>query len=298
MKNKTKFFFASFAILGMVLFFVYLLFKDKKQEDGFNEGMEKINAKEWEQTSEPNLEEDEGIAFELSLIDKCDKGEWMEVRNMSEQGEAEIKEFDGFLLGVESAGEIFYKLEKFEKRIDFGRPEFGEFLEDRNVLIAATEAETEILVYKVKCTERVAMEEIVTNENASGVANQKEQFELEAMNKLASEINTLTKKEGNWEVESFLWPNEEYVYVEFVASENDLDQTPGENLSDEEAESFLLLLKVNKENQEIVTNEIGLLKINRDDQWVAERGKDIFENVDSGRLFSFDFALGKWVKIN
>lgn len=298
MKNKIKFFFAAFAILGLVLFFVYFIFKDKKPEDGFSEGMEAINSKEWEQSGEPGGEEDEGIAFELSLIDKCDRGEWVEVRAVDVNGEIELKEFAGTLVSVESAEEIFHKLEEFEKKLDFGRPEFGEFLEDRNISVAAAEVEKEFLVFKVRCTEGVATEEVGVSEDASSVAYQKEQFELEVMEKITSEINSLAKKEGDFEVESFLWPSEEHVYVEFAASENDLDQVQGESLSDDEAESFLLLLKVNKENQEIVTNEIGLLKINEDDEWVAERGKDIFQNVDNGRLFSFDFALGKWVKIN
>jgi len=297
-KNKTKFFFAALAISGLVLFFVYMFFKEKKPDNGFTEGMEAINSKEWEQSGELDSEEDEGIAFELSLIDKCSSGEWIEVRNIDENEGVESKEFAGILLGIEDAKGFFYKLDKLEKKLDFGRPEFGEFLEDRNILVAATETEKELAVFKVRCTEGIATEGNVESEDSLGTSEQKEQFELEVMEKLASEINTLVRKEGDWEVESFLWPNNEYVYVEFAAIENDLDQTQGESLSDDEAESFLLLMKVNKEDQEIVTNEIGLLKINENDEWVAERGKDIFQNVDNGRLYSFDFALGKWVKTN
>ena len=86
--------------------------------------------------------------------------------------------------------------------------------------------------------------------------------------------------------------------MEFSAIEKEEDFEKGESLSDDEVESYLLLLRITKEGQNIFTEEIGLLKMDDEDEWIAERGKDLFDDVDDGRLFDFNTDLGKWTKIN
>lgn len=294
MKNKKKFFIIGLAVIACIVAGGALfVFAKKTPQNGFNEKMEEIGGKDWEQTGKFDVEEDEGITFELSLIDKCDDGEWI---NITAESEGQLtKEMSGAITTVDIEEEI-YVLEGSERKLIFPKVEFGEFLEDRDVTLIVSEKGEDLVVRKAKC--------IKINDNGEIeeklVPEEVKETEQLAMIKLAKEINSLAKKKGNWEVVSFLWPNKEYVYAEFSAIASDYDDEDmdddDEIIDDDEVESFLLLLKIEKKGQEIMTKEIGLLKMDDDDEWVAVRGKDLFDEVDDGRLFDFDVDLGRWVK--
>ncbi len=294
MKSKTKFFLVGIILLGIVLLFVYFFLNPEKPETNFNEEMEKINSKNWEQTGEFDGQEDEGISFELSLIGRCDNSEWIEIK--TKDSGAQIKEISGVMTSFEDGG-IFYELEGVKGSLIFTRPEFGEFLEGRKILLEVTESGEDFIVYRAKCinSDRDSDESVFEEGN---IPNEVVGFEQQVMSKIAKEIDSLTNKAGNWEVLSFLWPNQEYVYVEFSVVEDDSSVFENQELADEEVESFLLLLKVGEKNQEITTEEIGLLKMNENDEWIVERGKDIFKNVEDGDLFYFDTDLMKWIREN
>ncbi len=148
MNKKTKLYLGAFLLLGLILFFIYIFLNPKKSEDGFSKEMEEINSKEWEQTGEFDREEDESITFELSLLDKCNQGEWIEVKEIMEG--IEIKEFSGVLISFEENG-IFYELESGSGKLNFARPEYGEFLEGRNISTVVSVDNDDFIVHKVKC---------------------------------------------------------------------------------------------------------------------------------------------------
>lgn len=270
----------------------FLFFK-KEPQDGFDEKMEEINGKDWEQTEMSDVEEDEEIMLEILLNDKCGKEEWIDVA--SEEGQ-EIKEISG-VIATSDAEEESYILEESGKKLIFPKITFGEFLEDRDVMLRVSERDEEFIVHKARC---IKLDDDSETEEAT-VSDEIKETEQLVMIKLAKEINTLAKKEGDWEVVSFLWPNEDYVYVEFSAIESDKgdesEYNDEEFIADDEVESFLLLLKVEENGQEIVTEEIGLLKMDDEDEWIAIRGEDLFDDVDDGRLFDFDVDLGEWIKM-
>lgn len=292
MKSKKIFFITGLIIFMCVIIGGFLFFK-KEPQDGFDEKMEEINGKDWEQTEMSDVEEDEEIMLEILLNDKCGKEEWIDVA--SEEGQ-EIKEISG-VIATSDAEEESYILEESGKKLIFPKITFGEFLEDRDVMLRVSERDEEFIVHKARC---IKLDDDSETEEAT-VSDEIKETEQLVMIKLAKEINTLAKKEGDWEVVSFLWPNEDYVYVEFSAIESDKgdesEYNDEEFIADDEVESFLLLLKVEENGQEIVTEEIGLLKMDDEDEWIAIRGEDLFDDVDDGRLFDFDVDLGEWIKM-
>ncbi|MBT3356640.1 hypothetical protein HN784_00135 [bacterium] len=291
MKRKTKFFAIGLILLLGVLLLFYFFINSDNSKKSFRKGMEDIDSKDWEQTEEFSKEEDEGITFELSLIDHCDSGEWIEVA--TNNNDLEFQEYTGFVMGSERGEELSYSFED-GKWLIFSKPEFGEFFEDRELVVHAYEEDKKLVVLRAKCLNSNLGDE----ESNEPVTEGLKVFEQQTMLKLSKEANSLIKKRGSWEVVSFLWPNKNYVYVEFSAIEKEEDFEKGESLSDDEVESYLLLLRITKEGQNIFTEEIGLLKMDDEDEWIAERGKDLFDDVDDGRLFDFNTDLGKWTKIN
>ncbi|GEM_PF-1200426 len=284
-----------FALVVITLSFViYKLFIEEAStpKEDFNQKMQEINNQDWQQTGEFNEEEDNGITFELSLIDSCDSGEWVDAGR--EVSVREMKEFSGVVTSADETEQNKYMFENGYNLI-FPRVEFGEFLDDRSVIVKAILDGDNLEVYQVKCIEATQRGEVLEKE----VINEEtKSFEQKAMIHINDSIASLTKKKGDWEVISYLWPNKDYVYVEFSAIGSDEEVLIGEVLESDEVDSFLLLLKITKVESDINTEEIGLLKLDEDDEWIAERGEDLFDDVDEGRLFDFDSDLGKWVKIN
>lgn len=292
MKRKNQILIGISVVVLLLIGFFFFLFNNKKETETFQDKMEEINTQDWQQTGEFDEDEDEGISFELSLIEKCDAGEWIDV---VEKNISDAKEFTG---DVEIREESEVKDFFFEEgnRLFFKEEKFGNFFEDRRATVLALEVEGGLEVLKIKCSEG----EVTLFEGSSVVVDEEiKDFEQSVMIELQKNSNALIKKQGDWEVVSFLWPNKEYVYVEFSALEKEEESfTLGESIDEDDIESFLLLLKVGMKNEKLEREEIGLLKMDDEDEWVAERGRDLFEDLDEGRLFEFDPDLGKWVKIN
>lgn len=292
MKRKNQILIGTLIIILLLIGFFFFAFNNKKETETFQDKMGEINTQDWQQTGEFDESEDEGISFELSLIEKCDAGEWIDV---VEKNIGNAKEFTGI---VELKEEVELKEFFFEdgEKLLFKEEKFGNFFEDRKATVLALETEGGLEVLKIKCSED---EESLFEEGSVVVDEEIKDFEQLVMVELQKSPNALIKKQGDWEVVSFLWPNKEYVYVEFSALEKEEESfTLGESINEDDVESFLLLLKVEMNNKKMESEEIGLLKMDEEDEWIAERGKDLFEDLDEGRLFEFDPDLGKWVKIN
>lgn len=296
MKSKTKFFIAGTILLLIISLLVYCSLDSVNPKENPREGMKDVDEKHWEQSDEFTKEEDEEIDFELSLIDKCDRSEWIELVS-SEQIDSkvcELKEYTGSVTVSEIGTENDYFFEDGKKLI-FPKKELGDFFEDEKLLISAYEKKDSLVVVAAKCLE----EDFSDEDEEISVTEELKEFEQQAMAQIVKSADSLFKKEGSWEVVSFLWPDEDYVYAEFSAIEKNDNSEEGGTIENEEVESYLLLLKIAKEGQKILIEEIGLLKMDDEDEWIVERGRDLFENVDEeSRLFDFNADAEKWIKVN
>jgi hypothetical protein len=299
MKNKIILLIAGLILTG-VIFGGWLMFRNKPDAVQKSEQSRSVE-KEQVSSAQSQIESaDADLAAEEALVEKemtgmhvkCENGEWVEVGSSAGEGSL----FRGKLtVGLASSGEITAEDEDLEvdensdeeemvvyrlnndKELVADNYDLLDFFEDRTVEIEGVENAGKVTVNKIRC---------------AGKETDKNLMELRqtVMKDIEQRIVELSPKKGDkWEIVDFVWPNEQYVYVEYGKPDTG---------SDEDTDEFYsILYKVSVENQKVNLEQKSFMKMGVE-EWEIISGKDEFQDAEDVDYYEYEKDLGKWVKID
>jgi len=262
---------------------------DREKNMGEKEAIDLEDEKSGKEADqEDEISEQQWEQLEVELIKKCDKGEWVTLKNNINQNQTSMEEFEGKLElvleeknGTESG---YYQLNtaEGEKAViteDAQGVDILNFFNEKKVVIRGKrKGETGIVVKEIKCQHNSA-------EVKKDIQRQK------IMQHIKENIIELSPKKGNLEIEDFWWPNDEYVYVEYSRlNEKKEDENDGE-------EELSLLLKVREKNGTVTVEQAAFMILGVDD-WEIISGKNLFQDQEDMDFYEFNEVLKKWIKVD
>lgn len=214
---------------------------------------------------------------EVELFKQCEAGQWINVDKL-EAGQQPTKlsgKIEVEVNSVDPTNEDSDEISTFylaEKRVVTSNDQLLGFFESRQVEAEMVGAGDGIKIARIRCTG------VETDKNA-------DVFRQKVMNHIKANINSLVPEKGEWQIDDFLWPNSNNVYVEFYDAKNDEDDVV-----------YSLLYEVAVDGDKVTTKELAYMKMGEnDDDWKIVKGEDKFKAQENLDYYEYESTLKKWV---
>jgi hypothetical protein len=164
-----------------------------------------------------------------------------------------------------------------EKELVADNYDLLDFFEDRTVEIDGTETDGKLAVNKIRCAGKETDKQLMESR----------QLVMKDIEKRMVALSP--QKADKWEIVDFVWPNEQYVYVEYGKPDTG---------SDEDTDEFYsLLYKVSIDNGKVNLEQKAFMKMGVE-EWEIISGKDEFQDAEDVDYYEYEKDLDKWVKID